>query len=204
MSSSATEPARRADAQQNIEKILEAAITCLSRSSGASVSQIAQAAGVGRVTLYGHFPSREALVEAALVRLLARGEQVLAGIDLTGDPRPALRALIESGWMLMAQASAVLEAAQAILPPGRVHELHAEPERRVHALIRRGQAERVFRTDLPASWLAGVLYHLMKGSAADVAAGRVDPADAPRLIAETILAAYAPPPPGRPGPTGPG
>lgn len=55
MSRSVPGATRRADAQQNVERILDAAIDCLSRDSDASVVQIAQAAGVGRVTLYGHF-----------------------------------------------------------------------------------------------------------------------------------------------------
>ncbi|MEU4380195.1 TetR/AcrR family transcriptional regulator [Micromonospora echinofusca] len=183
-------PTRRADAQHNVERILEAAVSCLSRDPDASVSEIAQAARVGRVTLYGHFPSRDALVEAALTRVLAEGEELLAGLDLTGDPRDALRVLIRSSWLLIAQSSAVLEAAQASLPPERVHELHAEPARRVDQLIRRGQDEGVFRVDLPASWLTSVLHHIMKGAAVDVASGQVDRADAPHLISETVLAAY--------------
>ncbi|MEU7996193.1 TetR/AcrR family transcriptional regulator [Micromonospora sp. NPDC049060] len=183
-------PTRRADAQQNVERILEAAVSCLSRDPDASVSDIAQAARVGRVTLYGHFPSRDALVEAALTRVLAEGEELLAGLDLTGDPRDALRVLIRSSWLLIAQSSAVLEAAQASLPPERVHQLHAEPARRVDQLIRRGQDEGVFRVDLPANWLTSVLHHIMKGAAADVASGQVDRAAAPRLISETVLAAY--------------
>src|SRR5689334_21941579 len=113
---------RRADARQNVDKILGAAVACLSRNADASVSEIAQAAGVGRVTLYGHFPSREALVEAAVMRVLSEGEKVLGGLDLTGDPREALNVLIRSSWLLLAQATAVLEAAQASLPPGRVQE----------------------------------------------------------------------------------
>ncbi|MER7420689.1 TetR/AcrR family transcriptional regulator [Micromonospora peucetia] len=183
-------PTRRADAQQNVERILEAAVSCLSRDPDASVSAIAQAARVGRVTLYGHFPSRDVLVEAALTRVLAKGEELLAGLDLTGDPRDALRVLIRSSWLLTAQSSAVLEAAQASLPPGRVHELHTEPARRADQLIRRGQDEGVFRGDLPASWLTSVLHHIMKGAAVDVATGQVDRTDAPRLISETVLAAY--------------
>jgi TetR/AcrR family transcriptional regulator, mexCD-oprJ operon repressor len=107
---------RRADAEQNMARILDAAATCLCRSPTASMGEIAQAAGVGRVTVYGHFPSREALIEATLARLLDRGEAVLAGLDLTGDPRHALRTLIESSWRLTATAGAVLEAAQAVLP----------------------------------------------------------------------------------------
>ncbi|MGW7360827.1 hypothetical protein ACWGI0_30440 [Streptomyces sp. NPDC054802] len=57
---------------------------------------------------------------------------------------------------------------------------------------RTGQAEGVFRRDLPASWLASVLHHVIKGAAADVAKGRLDQADAPHLIAETVLAACRP------------
>jgi TetR/AcrR family transcriptional repressor of mexCD-oprJ operon len=182
---------RRADAEQNMARILDAAATCLSRSPTASMGEIAQAAGVGRVTVYGHFPSREALIEATLTRLLDRGEAVLAGLDLTGDPRQALRTLIESSWRLIADAGAVLEAAQEVLPPGRIRELHAKPAQRVEELIRRGQSEGAFRTDLPATWLTSVLHHVLKGTAADVSSGRLDPADAPRFIVATVLAAYA-------------
>ncbi|MEV5691784.1 TetR/AcrR family transcriptional regulator [Micromonospora globbae] len=186
-------PARRADAQQNVAKILDAAVACLSRDAGASVSEIAKAAGVGRVTLYGHFPSREALVEAALTRALAEGEAVLEALDLTGDPHEALKTLITSSWLLVAQWTAVLEAAQEALPSGKVQELHAKPAQRVDALIRRGQAEGAFRTDLPAEWLTSVLHHVIHGAAIDVAKGRLDRADAARFIAETILAAYTGP-----------
>lgn len=187
------QPARRADALQNVEKILDAAIECLSRKPDASASEIARAAGVGRVTLYGHFESRDVLVEAALVRVLAQGDAVLDALDLSGDPRAALRALIESSWLLIARAGTVLEAAVVVLPAGRVRQLHAKPEQRVGELLRRGQAEGVFRSDLPTAWLAGALHHLMKGAAADVRTGQLDEADAPRFITETILPAYAPP-----------
>ena len=183
--------ARRADAEHNMLRILHAAAECLCRSTTASVGDIAQAAGVGRVTVYGHFPSREALIEATLTRLLEQGEAVLAGLDLTGDPREALRTLIESSWRLIADAGAVLEAAQQVLPPGRIRELHARPAQRAEELIRRGQSEGVFRTDLPATWLVSVLYHVLKGAAADIASGRLDAAAAPRFIVATVLPAYA-------------
>jgi AcrR family transcriptional regulator len=182
---------RRADAEQNTARILDAAAACLCRSTTASMAEIAQAAGLGRVTVYGHFPSREALIEATLVRLLERGEAVLGGVDLTGDPREALRCLIESSWRLIVDADAVLQAAQSVLPPGRIRELHAKPAQRAEALIRRGQAEGAFRTDLPTTWLVSVLYHVLKGAAAEITSGRLDPSDAPHFIVATVLAAYA-------------
>jgi AcrR family transcriptional regulator len=71
MPHTATRPSRRADAQHNADKILDAAVACLGHNPYASVREIAQAAGVGRVTLYGHF-SRETLVEAVMIRVLER------------------------------------------------------------------------------------------------------------------------------------
>ena len=194
MAHSATSSGRRADARQNAEKIVQAAVTCLGRTAEASMNDIAQEAGVGRVTLYAHFPSREALVEAALTRLLTQGDEVLEAVDLSGDPRDGLRALMESGWLLLAQAASVLQAAQAVLPPGRVQELHAKPEQRVHDLIRRGQAEGVFRADIPADLLASVLHHILHGAAGDVTAGRLDTATAPHFVAEMALAVCGVPP----------
>jgi TetR/AcrR family transcriptional repressor of mexCD-oprJ operon len=203
MAHSAAGSARRADARQNAEKIVQAAVTCLGRNFAASMNDIAQEAGVGRVTLYGHFPSREALVEAALIRLLAQGDEVLEAVELGGDPRDALRALMESGWLLIAQASSVLQAAESTLPPGRVQELHAKPEQRVHDLIRRGQAEGVFRADVGAHLLASVLHHILHGAAGDVVAGRLDPTEAPRFVAEMALAVCVVPPAGTgPSPAG--
>jgi hypothetical protein len=119
---------------------------------------------------------------------------VLEAVDLGGDPRDGLRGLMESGWLLLAQATSVLQAAQASLPPGRVQELHAKPEQRVLDLIRRGLAEDTFRTDITADLLASVLHHILHGAAGDVATGRLDPADAPRLVAEMALAVCAIPP----------
>ena len=51
-------PKLRADARRNIELILDAAEACLTRNPDASMSDIAAEAGLGRVTIYGHFTSR--------------------------------------------------------------------------------------------------------------------------------------------------
>lgn len=55
-------PVRRRNAQSNRERILAVARTELIRDADASMDDIARAAGVVRRTVYGHFPSREALV----------------------------------------------------------------------------------------------------------------------------------------------
>src|SRR4051794_17223520 len=91
----ATSP-KRADARRNIAAILDAATDCLARDPDSSINDIAQAAGVGRVTLYGHFESRAALVSQVVQRAIAQSEESLGAVDLTGDPREALGRLLEA------------------------------------------------------------------------------------------------------------
>jgi AcrR family transcriptional regulator len=57
---------KRADAIRNREKLLTAATDLFAaRGTDVSLDAVAKAAGVGIGTLYRHFPTREALVEAA-------------------------------------------------------------------------------------------------------------------------------------------
>ena len=87
----------RADAQQNRERILEVAKQAFTEAgAGASLDDIATRAGVGPGTLYRHFPTRDALIEAVYrteVEKLAAAERRFAE---TMPPLEALRA-----WMLL-------------------------------------------------------------------------------------------------------
>lgn len=87
----------RADAQRNRERVLEAAKHVFTRDgANASLDEIAKDAGVGAGTLYRHFPTRDALIEAVYrteVEKLAAAEGKFAA---TLPPLEALRA-----WMLL-------------------------------------------------------------------------------------------------------
>lgn len=190
----------RADAQRNRAAIIHATVESLRNDSDASVADIAAAAGVGRMTLYGHFKTRAELVEAALVDRLKRGEEVLGQVDLDRDPHDAFVALIDSSWTLVDQSRALLAAAQKELPPARIRELHHKAETRVRDLLERGQREGAFRTDLPVSWLLATTHVIIHGAADEIAAGRLTPEVAPRYISATLLSAFEPSAPG--GPTG--
>ena len=70
-----TRPTRplRADAQRNRDRLLDAAVRAFSQEGPeVTLDAIAKDAGVGIGTLYRHFPTREALVEAAYRNELAR------------------------------------------------------------------------------------------------------------------------------------
>ena len=87
----------RTDAQLNRERLLEAAKAAFTRSgANASLDDIASEARVGAGTLYRHFPTRDALIEAVYrteVEKLAAAERKFAEAM---SPIEALRA-----WMLL-------------------------------------------------------------------------------------------------------
>jgi AcrR family transcriptional regulator len=97
--------AQRADAKRNIERLLEAARAAIAKDGpDASLDDIARDAGVGSGTLYRHFPTRVALLEAVyreeVERLCAQGDRLLES-DL--EPGEALsdwlRAYVSFGAM---------------------------------------------------------------------------------------------------------
>src|SRR5450432_2378470 len=87
----------RTDAQRNRERILEVAKAAFTRScANASLDDIAKETGVGAGTLYRHFPTRDALIEAVYrteVERVAAAERKFAAAM---SPIEALRA-----WMLL-------------------------------------------------------------------------------------------------------
>ena len=87
----------RSDAKRNRERILEVAKEVFTRDgAAASLDDIARRSGIGNATLYRHFPTRDALIEAVYrseVEKLAAAEERFAATLL---PLEALRA-----WMLL-------------------------------------------------------------------------------------------------------
>jgi AcrR family transcriptional regulator len=92
-------PARkpRTDAQRNRERILEVAKDAFTRFGvNASLDDIATQAGVGPGTLYRHFPTRDALIEAVYRTEVEKMATAASGFAETMPPLEALRA-----WMLL-------------------------------------------------------------------------------------------------------
>ena len=83
----------RADAARNRERLLEVAKELFTRDgANASLDDIARRSGIGNATLYRHFPTRDALIEAVyrseVEKLAAAGPRFAA----TLSPLEALRA----------------------------------------------------------------------------------------------------------------
>ena len=141
----------RMDAQRNRERILEVAKDAFARSgAGTSLDDIAKQAGVGAGTLYRHFPTRDALLEAVYrteVEKLAAAERKLAQ-DLS--PIEALRA-----WMLLfvdyiATKQIIAPALNTLVGgPSKVYEASAaQITGAIRALVERAVESGHIRSDL--------------------------------------------------------
>jgi AcrR family transcriptional regulator len=74
---------KRADALRNYEKLIAAAREAFAeKDAAASLEDIARRAGVGIGTLYRHFPTRQALLEATYVEEI----ETMSRIDVAGLP----------------------------------------------------------------------------------------------------------------------
>jgi AcrR family transcriptional regulator len=109
----------RADARENRERLLAAALELLTESPAqASLSAVAARAGVGIGTLYRHFPTRDALVEAVFRNEVARLSDGAAKLLRDKPPEAALETWLERYAALVATKEGLSGALQAMLAPG--------------------------------------------------------------------------------------
>jgi AcrR family transcriptional regulator len=141
----------RTDALQNRARILEVAKDAFTRlGADASLDDIAKQAGVGAGTLYRHFPTRDALIEAVYrseVEKLAAAEHKFAE---TMAPIDALRA-----WMLLfvdhiAAKQIIAPALNSVVGgPAKLYEgSHGLVHAAIDGLAKRAIASGEIRADL--------------------------------------------------------
>jgi AcrR family transcriptional regulator len=124
----------RADARRNRERLLEAAVRAFA-SDGADVTleAIAKTAGVGIGTLYRHFPTRDALVEAAYRQELAHLCDAVPGLLRSLPPDEATRAWMDRFIDYMTTKRYMAGALQAVIASGG--DPYAESRARLIAAI---------------------------------------------------------------------
>jgi TetR/AcrR family transcriptional repressor of mexCD-oprJ operon len=188
MANAARERAVRSDSTRNREAILQAAAECLSADPNASLADIARAAGIARITLYGHFSSRDELVTELVRTSMARVEAELASVDLGGDAWQALESWVASSWRLVNSLGVLRGVAEQALPAEVMHRSHEDPRTRVEHLLARGRADGSFRDDCSIAWQTACFFSLLHGAAAEVRAGRIDEAEAHESLFPTLRA----------------
>lgn len=174
------------------EQIFRNVANALTANHGASTGEIAAAAEISRATLHRIFGSRDAMLEAVYGWLLQQCDEIFdaAGIDdgpvmiafdrLIDDSYP----LAQSYWLLI--ASPTLEQVPAL---GRTIEAQ---DLRLEKFFTRGQAEGLFRPDLPPRWLGYSLGSQVMTAWYLVEDGFAGAKDVPRLVRSAVLEGIKP------------
>ena len=153
---------KRADAQRNYAKLLEAARAAFTEADAdASLEDIARRAGVGIGTLYRHFPTRQVLIEAVYVdqvEALSRSARDLADLP----PWQALIAWLRRYVEYVATKQAL---ANELFAEGASSDVFANCRSALYSaggpLLERAQEAKIVRTDVGIS----DVLHLISGVA---------------------------------------
>lgn len=187
----------RADFARNERRILDAAAQVLAAAPAAGMADIAGAAGLGRATVYRHFPTREALLEGLRVEALDAASAVvnrcvatvLDGSDGAVSPGVALRRLVQ-------ELVDVGDRYRLILGQ-RDDEAQREEARRrfeepLTRLIARAQATGELDASQPASWVLVTLGGLLARVLEELADGRMEVEEAKQLVVHAVFEGFRP------------
>jgi AcrR family transcriptional regulator len=192
----ATPPARppaehkRADAARNVHRIVEVAARMLGEDPHAGMAEVASAAGMSRATVYRHFATREALIDAIRGQAIEQGELALAACRLEeGTATEALTRLV-TAWLDLAerysfpQLAAQAELEKSAVPRARQGHVFREP---VSALFERGKATGELSSTLSPEWAARSFGALVLAGARAVRDGSLSRERAPGVVLQTLL-----------------
>ncbi len=141
----------RADARRNRDRLLDVAVRAFSGDGpDVTLEAIAKEAGVGIGTLYRHFPTREALIDAAYRSELARLCDSAAELLRDLPPQAALRTWMDRFADYMATKRGMGDALRALIASGG--DPFAQSRDRLTAaittLLRAGAAAGTLRQDV--------------------------------------------------------
>jgi AcrR family transcriptional regulator len=174
----------RADAQRNRDRLLDVAVRAFSQDGpDVTLDAIARDAGVGIGTLYRHFPTREALIEAAYRNELARLCDAVPDLLRAMPPEQATRAWMDRYIDYMTTKRGMADALRAVIASGG--NPYAQSRDRllttITTLLEAGAATATLRGDVTA---ADVLASL---SGISLAAGEPAQRDQARRLLDLLM-----------------
>ncbi|MGO9898769.1 MAG: TetR/AcrR family transcriptional regulator [Solirubrobacteraceae bacterium] len=184
----------RADARRNARGLLDAAAELLAADPLVSLEQVAAHARVSRTTLYHHFPSREALLDALTDRSVKEVCAALQSARPTEGPAAeAMDRTLTAVWQVVGRYRGLVLINPRRLGRDELRRRLQPALEPVRTLIIRGQRSGAFDPELAPDWLLGLLTDMIHAASTQVSAGTMDATTAERTLlrsASAVLSAH--------------
>lgn len=175
------------------EKVINLAIHVLAKNPKASLNEIAEAAEVGRATLFRYFKSRKQLIHELVVEADRKLEKATKPIiEKKLNARDTLEEFIKV-LVPLGVSFHFLNSEQVHSEGSGIENLYRNQLMRFKELSKRLRSEDVVSADIPLAWVAAVLDNLIYTAWVTVLEGDIAPNDAPGLVLSSFLKGFSPP-----------
>jgi AcrR family transcriptional regulator len=156
-----------------------------------SIREIAEEAGIGKATIYHHFPDKQAIILALMRGSAGRQDEILAAIRAEQDPRRRIETAVTASIQFLLDMVELMQIVRREVPGGReyVQAEYASYLKEFRALlggaVQQGTEQGIFRSVNPAQ-ASSVLMTMIQGTYAMVHLGGERPGS-PEKAAAALL-----------------
>ncbi|MEM7504103.1 MAG: TetR/AcrR family transcriptional regulator [Pseudomonadota bacterium] len=169
------------------DALMEASFELLSRNPGASLAEIAEAAGVGRATLHRYFSTRDELLRSLALTAIAEMDAAAEGATHDAETYgEALRATLEVVIPLSTRHGFL--ANEPISDDPELTREYARQDEEVRELIDGAKSEGVFDPTVSTTWIVQAYEYLLYAAWESVNEGEATPSQAANLAWRTLTA----------------
>ena len=170
---------------RTLAAIVEAAIQTLSVDPGATMSEVARAAGVGRATLHRHFHGKTDLLRTITARCIDETNAAVLAADAPDNPAvDRLESMLKSV-IPLGDRYAFLPF--EVLQDDGLRKRHEAQLEWVGSLIGHLKAEHAIAEDVPTSWAVAQVNEVISTAWTAVSTGELSTDEAAGLALRTLL-----------------
>ena len=179
----------RSDARRNRGAVIEAAMAILPAEPNASMATIAERSGLGRTTVYRHFPARNDLIRALFEHVVDEARQVTSDvIEAGGSTRETMYAL---GPAIIGIADRYRFLADLRdLGSDVIAESTTDPNQPTRHFVEAAQQRGEIDPGRPVQWILTSINGLALGASTEMQTGRLTRERAGELLGETMVRAF--------------
>ncbi len=182
---------QRRDAIANRQAVIDAAAVLLAENPDAGMQEIADYTGLGRTTVYRHFPNRAALFEGLMEDVIAKGlARIEAVVERDVGTADLLRQVARLSLDLGLQFRFLYSHRDVTKPA--LQRLSRTGEDPLSDYLREARGRGDIRTDMSLEWLMSVQLALALQMVGDVLEGRIGRESAAEVLGDTIITLMIP------------